>query len=313
MDNAKKPATRAYADCTPLLDAPKKLRAQADRDGFLFFRNALPKDKLLETRKRILQVLDKYGLLDRETPLLDGIANLAEFARYPFESVRKHGGVTAEMHVEIQKIEAFHALSHEPALMKIFSLLYGEKAFPHPRNIARTMIAHPQLTETPPHQDYVYTHGSPLSWTCWFPLGDAPRELGNLSVLAGSHKAGNLPVKANATGTGGLEAVLCDLDYEWVEGDFAIGDILVFNVFTVHKALPHRLKERVRLSLDFRYSPMSEPVDEGALHPHLLDYAAWEELYRDWTRDEFKYYWTGYGLAKSARDPSLFSVQDRLC
>ena len=48
--------------------------------------------------------------------------------------------------------------------------------------------------------------------------------------------------------------------------------------------------ERIRLSLDYRYQPVSEPVHASSLKPHMgvLD---WDEIYRDWSDDALKYYW----------------------
>lgn len=313
MNNARKQATRRYEDATPLLGSPEKLREQAEADGFLFFRNAMPKQKLDDVRLQILHKLDDWGLLAEGSNVADAVPNVERFGQLPFESLRSFA-VPRDLYVAIQQIEAFHALAHDPALLKLFGTLFGEEVFLHPRNIARVVIPHPAMTETPPHQDFIYTQGSRKAWTCWMPLNDTPRELGSLSVLAGSHQAGILPVVANKSGTGGLEAVLCDLDYEWVEGDFGMGDLVIFTINTIHKALPHRMKDRVRLSVDFRYQPASEPIENGALTPHnMYEPDAWETIYKDWKDESLKYYWKKYELKMSNTDPNLFTIGDKLC
>jgi hypothetical protein len=139
--------------------------------------------------------------------------------------------------------------------------------------------------------------------------------MGGLTVLKGSNHKGYLPVTA-AKGPGGLAVRMCPTDVEWMEDDFQVGDVLFFNSFTVHKALPSRFKERIRLSVDVRYQPLSEPIEEASLSPHgavegrYHDHESipeedsarrfeksfgWEDIYMDWQSDDLKYYWRKRG------------------
>ncbi len=45
--------------------------------------------------------------------------------------------------------------------------------------------------------------------------------------------------------------------------------MLVFHSLTMHKALPNATQDQVRISLDNRYQRVRDPIDEGALKPHL--------------------------------------------
>ena len=117
--------------------------------------------------------------------------------------------------------------------------------------------------------------------------------LGGLSILKGSHREKVLDV-VKGRGAGGFEAILCGLDYTWVQDDYRCGDIILFPSHTVHKALPNLQKDRVRLSCDLRYQPIHEEIEERSLLPHMaahMGVAGWDELYQDWKSDEFKYYW----------------------
>jgi hypothetical protein len=143
--------------------------------------------------------------------------------------------------------------------------------------------------KTPPHQDYIHIQGAEATYTAWFPLGDCPADLGGLAVLAGSHRAGVLPVSP-APGAGGVGVETEDLALSWVTGDFLLGDVLLFHSHTVHRALDNRSPDRLRLSVDFRYQGMSAPVTEGSLKPHFSR-LPWDDIYAGWKSHRFQYYW----------------------
>ncbi len=104
---------------------------------------------------------------------------------------------------------------------------------------------------------------------------------------------------------------LCPGEEQWVEGDFHTGDVLTFPCFTVHKALPSRFRDRIRLSLDVRFQPASDPIDEKSLRPHAnLD---WEEVYADWTTDDLKYYWRHQSPTLATWDDKYKQPGPRIC
>ena len=43
----------------------------------------------------------------------------------------------------------------------------------------------------------------------------------------------------------------------------------MFHSLTIHKSLPNQFPDRLRLSVDYRYQPLSHPVTEGSLLPHF--------------------------------------------
>lgn len=298
-----------FQDATPLLDQPEKLREQADKDGFLFFRGLLQADKLLALRREMLEILNARDLLDRSCDLMDGIGDLEAIDALTLD--RSDVGVTGEIYLEIQRLKRFQGMVHDPALLELFRLLFQTAPFPHPLTIGRIMLPHRKLRATPAHQDFIHIQGTTSTWTTWFPLGDTPRELGGLSVLQGSHKLGTLSVTSHA-GAGGLETILCDLDLEWVEGDYRVGDVLTFHSQMVHKALPNRLGNKIRLSCDFRYQPSQLEIDKNSLLPHLEN-ATWEDVYQGWPDDEWKYYWRKDELKLSAWDESIRWQKDKIC
>lgn len=303
---------QGFEDSTALLEKPEQLRDRADRDGFLYLRHFLPREPLLELRRQILEIVRRHGWLKAGTELMDGIADreavAASDARDP--SLRAIG-IPAAAYRDIQCLELFHTLPHHPKLLALYRTLWGSEVLPHPRHIARVLLPAPSFAATPPHQDYIYIQGSHRFWTLWFPLGDAPRELGNLSILRGSHREPVLDVVA-AQGAGGRESLLCGKDYEWVEGDYECGDIITFPSHTVHKGLPNQLGDRIRLSCDCRYQPANEPIEEKSLVPHMA-VATWEEIYAGWRNDQLKYYWKNRPLQFVPWDASLLKSKERIC
>jgi hypothetical protein len=299
-------------DATGLLDHPAALRLEAEREGFLFFPALIPPGEVLSLRHSMLEELDRHHYLLKGTGLMEGIGDVKTIqAAWDKGEIKRGVGASLEAYADIQKLEAFHALAHHPALLTLFGKLFGEEVFPHPRNIARLMLPREQQTPTPPHQDYIHIQGTQQVWTAWIPVGDCPRTLGGLSVLRASHKQGIMPVK-KAEGAGGLEVYLCGEDYQWIEHDYQAGDVLIFHSLTVHKALPNHQEDRIRLSCDFRYQPASMEIEAKSLKTHY-DVLPWEAVYRDWNDVSLCYYWKKKELRFAGWDESIRDHQDDIC
>jgi hypothetical protein len=69
---------------------------------------------------------------------------------------------------------------------------------------------------------------------------------------------------------------------------------LLLHSATVHRGLPNQ-SDLLRISCDYRYSPVSGTVVHDSIEPHL-HMMEWEELYRDWKSDRYQYYWRDLGL-----------------
>ncbi len=304
--------TTTFLDSSDLLDDPEALRARAEEDGYVFLRGLLPRDAVLDVRQQFLDIIDRHGWLAPGHPVADGVADVAAFERVDPEARAYCGvGLPAETYAAVQRVRAFHELSHHPRLLAFYTTFFGTPVLPHPRNIARLMIPHGDAAPTPPHQDFIHVQGTPNAWTAWLPLGDCPRSLGGLTVLSGSHKDGLLSYKA-ADGAGGLEAYLCNLDLTWAEGDFEAGDVLTFSSRTVHKALPNGQPDKVRLSCDFRYQPVHEAIERRALDVHC-GVLSWDEVYADWPAGGIQWHWRGLPLTYADWDESIRWQRDKIC
>lgn len=309
MDNHQ---METFVDSMPLLTDAHALREQADRDGYLYFKGLLPAEPLLELRRQILLILQKYGWLSQDHPMMDAVADRQAVTRDDMldESMR-YIGVTRDAYLDIQRLQLFHTIPHHHRLMQLYENLLGGNILPHPRHIARVLLPAPSFAPTPPHQDYVHIQGTHGFWTCWFPLGDCPKELGGLAVLKGSHKEEVLGVSA-ASGAGGVEAILCDTDYRWVSGDYHCGDVITFPSHTVHRGTPCNMKDHLRISCDLRYQRADEEIESNSLQPHM-NIASWEELYRGWANTAIQYYWTHKNLTTTTFDHSLVKSSEKIC
>ncbi|HET7558997.1 MAG TPA: phytanoyl-CoA dioxygenase family protein [Limnochordia bacterium] len=264
---------------------PAALRERLERDGYLFIRGLLPQEVLLDLRRQALEVCCAHGWLIDGSELMDSLGRPDAYSGH-FEG--------SSAYPDLQRLQAFHALAHHPAIIDLLAGVMASEVLVHPRNIMRVTLPGSLRLTTPVHQDYPLIQGTDRFVTVWFPLGDCSRDLGGLAVASGSHRYGALPIQP-AEGTGGLAVQPAYLHGEWHASDFALGDVLIFSALTAHRAFPNVTADRLRLSCDFRYQPVNEPVTWGSLEPHM-NLLGWRELYRTWPNDDYKYYWRRLAL-----------------
>lgn len=304
--------TVELVDSSDVLADPSRLLERARRDGYLFFRGLLRRERVLDLRRQLMQIVADHGWLQVGTDPMDGIADVAAFDRVPPAEAAFCGtGVPLEAYRDIYKVEEFHAIGHDPALLHLYAGLLGGPVLRQPLSIARVMVPGSAFAPTPPHQDFIHIQGTKDVWTAWFPIGDCPRDLGGLAVLVGSHADGLLTYHA-AAGAGELEAYICNSGLAWGTTDFRAGDVLTFTSLTVHRGLPNRAGERVRLSLDMRYQLPTGAITASTLIPHcsILD---WDEVYAGWTGVAPQYYWRAYDLDVVEHSRELQWQQHKIC
>ncbi len=282
-------------------DDPNKLRERMRRDGYLFFRGLISAADIRRTRAEILALCAGAGWLAPGTEPNEGIAAPGIASTEPQPDYMA-------VYNPLLRGEAFNALAHDSGLLNVLEGLFGEAPLPHARNIARIIFPQNTLHTTPSHQDYLHIQGTEETYTAWIPLGDCPRSLGSLVVMPGSHHSGVYSVQ-KAHGAGGVGIDTDALPFPWAGGDFAEGDALLFNSLTIHKALPNLTPDRLRLSVDFRYQPLSHPIAPSSLEPHHQQ-QTWEEIYADWKSDLFKYYWRDLPLTYAGSDPRVTAVRE---
>lgn len=273
-----------FRDSADAMGKPEELRRRLRQDGYLFFHRLMAREKLLALRRVILEICQKNGWLVAGSDLMAGLTNRTPCVEGQEEFMTVYD--------EVQAREEFHALAHDKVLVEMIAKLVEEEAFVFPLKVMRITFPHNTRETTPSHQDYVHLQGTVETYTVWIPLGDTPQELGGLAVLAGSHKLGVLRPRA-AYGAGGLGLDTDGYGLSWHSGDYRCGDVILFHSLTVHRALPNLTSDRLRISVDYRYTGQSHAVTHVALKPHFASkrpHLTWENLCRDWKNDALKYY-----------------------
>ena len=287
MTNQNMRHIEPFVDSARLLDSPAALRACADEQGYLFFRSLLDRETVFDLRRQILEICRKYGWLDESASLMDGVA------REGHRRIRTASREWFNFYHDVQRLRAFHALALDPAILSMFEILFGDSVLPHSRNIFRFIFPNNTSVDRP-HQDNFYIGGSEETWTTWIPTGDCSAALGSLAVASGTHKLGKLAVQQTANR--GVAVILPD-DITWAGGDFHCGDVLAFHSLTIHQGQDNESGNRLRMSLDYRYQPISHPVRADSLEPHHHfpdgeNTYDWENIYSGWApEDPIKYYW----------------------
>jgi hypothetical protein len=292
-----------FEDASPLLGDPEALRALCRRDGFLFFRNLLPRDDCLEVERDFVDLLHQFDWIDQQQDSELGTRTHAD------PGSKDYGGEEFEPFFKtFQQLESFHSLAHAAPLLHALRVLFDEEPLVHPRHIARIVFPNVNEGKTMPHQDWIHVQGCVNTMTAWIPLGPVPKASGGLVALRGSssfglrphYRVGRLGLEGGAGGIGGLPAPLERRGCEWATTDYQRGDVLLFDSLCLHQALPN-VGDRVRLSLDYRYSAISQPVEEASLRPHIGG-TSWEEIYEGalakgrWKSSRFQHYWRQHQL-----------------
>ena len=292
---------KAFFDSSALVTNPHALRDRFDRDGYIYIPGLLDTQPLLDLRRQIVDICADCHWLKPGTDPMDAIS----------WTVPKVEGEEEyfEVYDAVQRLQNFHALPHQPALMEVMRILLGGSAFPHPLSIARLVFPDNQDWSTPPHQDFFNNQGTSELYAGWIPLSDCPTSLGSLAILEGSQKLGMLPMEY-ALGAGYRQTSLTDdcKRLKWVAGNFKLGDVIIFHSLTVHRALANKT-DQMRISVDYRYQAENEDISENCLLSHF-DRQDWAAIYDGWDRDDLKYYWRDKVVNKVSWDTSIGSLPE---
>ena len=246
--------------------SPESLRAEMQETGYLFFRGLVPAENVLPVRRAALELCAEAGWLDSDAELMDAIAANGQ---QPLTE-----GMPDYMKVYRQLLHtpSFHDFPLNESLVRVASAILDlspEDVLVHPRRIGRITFPANERATTPAHQDHFYIRGATETYSCWIPLGECPIELGALAVWPGSHKQGFLEHSVEVKGAVGGRAVpIEESQTVWHASDFGIGDTLFFHSHTIHKALPNKTSNQLRISTDNRYQRPKDDIDPNSLLPH---------------------------------------------
>lgn len=276
---------KLFTESDSLLNNPSALRKRLRDDGYLFLRGVLPKDEVLQLRGQILEICEEAGWLRAGANLMEGLTDHAP--------IQEGSDAYKAAYNKVQALESFHRLKLHANVTKIMEGIFEEPVIPFPQTIGRIAFPRDNENQTQPHQDWIFVGGSTESISCWAPLGDIPIEVGGLRILEGSHKAGFLEPRP-ARGPG-HRTVDIDPDLAWVHSSYHSGDLLLFKMLTIHAAANNQSPDRLRLSIDFRYTGESHVVNDEWLVPHIASSGdgpvTWDMLEAEWPDSPTAHYW----------------------
>jgi ectoine hydroxylase-related dioxygenase (phytanoyl-CoA dioxygenase family) len=196
---------------------------------------------------------------------------------------------------QVFNLESFHALPHEPSLLRIMRMLIGDDVLVHPKPIGRLIFPSCDRLVVRPHQDYEFMKGDTEFYTAWIPLHDCNVESGSLRILEDSHRLGILDHRRE-----GLHVPELQLDEviekkKWVSGIVHAGDVLIFHSCTVHAANPN-VSHRMRLSIDCRFQDAHRELNPSNLVFAGESGKSWEKTYSGWQSSTLQYYWKNMPL-----------------
>ncbi len=281
-----------FIESNDVLEDPPALRKRLHDHGYLFIREILPKQDVLDLRKQVLELCRDAGWLRSGADLMDGLTDHAPI----FESDHAH----AEVYAKIQSLKAFHSLKFDRNVIRVMEDIFQETVFPFPQSIARIAFPRDNARGTQPHQDWIFVGGSTETISCWAPLGDVSMDVGGLKVLEGSHKAGFLEPRP-ASGPGG-RIVDVDPTLDWHQSEYLAGDILLFKMFTIHAAANNLTQDQLRISVDYRYTGTSHVITDDWLLPHGGIHGerfTWDSLQEEWRDSSVANYWERFPNMKT--------------
>lgn len=286
---------KPFTESNNLLGDPSALRKRLRDDGYLFFRDVLPKDEVLQVRRQVLEICQEAGWLRSGANLMDGLTDHAP--------IEEGTDAYAAVYAKVMALEGFHHLKLHSDVMKIMEDIFQEPVIPFPQTIGRIAFPRDNINKTQPHQDWIFVGGSTECISCWAPLGDTPIEIGGLTILEGSHKAGFLEPRP-ARGPG-HRTVDIDPDLEWVQSSYHSGDLLLFKMLTIHSAANNQSPASLRLSMDFRYAGESHVINDEWLEPHNTGGrggpVTWDMLEAEWRDSPTAHYWDRLPNMKTRR------------
>jgi ectoine hydroxylase-related dioxygenase (phytanoyl-CoA dioxygenase family) len=242
--------THPFEDSSPLIECPEQLRERAAHDGFLFFLGLVPSELVLALRRVVLDYASLAGWLDTDAAVNEAQAAAGKRVGYYQDPE------WVDLQVHVQNGPEMWDLGEALAIHRVLNTVENRSSYLclSAANTCRVYSPHPDMA-TQPHQDAYYVRTIGDFWTAWIPLGDCPLELGPLALLAGSHHGGLREHSGQGIVDGG---VTVPDDAVWSTTNFQCGDVVLFKPFALHRSLPNRSGNRLRLSADFRYGFWTE-------------------------------------------------------
>ena len=256
------------ADVSTLLADPALLRKRLADDGHVFLRGALDEGEVMAAREAVFARLHEVGEIG--APAREGIATGTSRRRAA-------AGDPGAFWKSVVDMPELRQVTNGPRLGAVMEAVWGEPA----RGMDYLFLrAGAPGSATGLHYDFpFFTRTTPRMYTVWIPVGPVPVVEGPLMVVEGSrgfddileHLRGfdiALDDTRKAEVSHDPVAFALERGCRFLTADFEAGDILVFDMRTMHGSLDNRSPAgRVRLSCDVRYQPAADPLDPRYFGP----------------------------------------------
>ncbi len=263
-------------ESTEHLSDPVALRQTFADEGYVLLRDVLDCEAILTARREVFTRLAEVDEI--RSPPEAGIATGTSRRR-------EQAGDLGTFWKSVSEGPALRRVTHGTRLRELVALLFEAPARPHDYLFLRPA---PIGNATNLHYDFpFFAGGASRIVTCWIPLGEIPVCDGPLVVIEHSHRFADLiePIRAAQLGNfaaaqeAAYQASSTDTlafarsrQTRLLTAHFQPGDVIIFGGFTMHGSLDnHSPQHRVRLSVDVRYQPESEPAsDPRFFGPHPI-------------------------------------------
>jgi len=261
------------ADSNDVMTNAMALRQRMAENGYLLIRGH-DRNQVLTARTQILNELLNRGLLATDRPIDDAVFNT---------SYSEGASTTAMTNEALAQTAAIDTIVNGPRVNDFFRCFLGTDAVSFDYRWLRTAGTN---ASSPIHCDQVFMgRGSKDLYTCWTPLCDVSYAMGPLVLCLKSHRMDAITKSYGQ----------CDVDRDliaghfsenpnelvdrfggrWATTEFRAGDAIIFNMHILHASLVNTTNT-VRISIDTRYQPANQPIDErwGGTNP--LGHYAWK-------------------------------------
>jgi ectoine hydroxylase-related dioxygenase (phytanoyl-CoA dioxygenase family) len=251
------------------------LRERYQQQGYLWLKGILPRQKVLDFRRRFFESFMETGLVHPNFEPEEGI----------YAGGGEDRAAINRSLMTFVRSAAFEAFCLMEEIWRFYDVFLDGASYLHKRKIVRHNRPFDKNT-TGAHYDLIYLRGGTNRLcTSWIPVGDIPVEMGGLVYLEDSdawgrqmeadyqEKAAYLPPEERVSAynrhmdnagwmTKDLPALAERVSTRWLVADYEAGDMVVHSPYMIHAATVNTSQDgRIRLSTDIRYQRVQDEID----------------------------------------------------
>ena len=268
-----------------------EIRSRYERDEYVWLKNIIPRDAVLEMRERYFRTISPTGILKPATDPIDGLFDASL-------DPSKHQGLGAtpaktseKLLDEIHKSAECHEFLKHPDLRAWVRRLTGwESEVILDRGLMRHNVPGSRCPSGIRYDQLFLRAGDPVFLTAWLPIGDCAADGGGLMYLEDSTKLGehieerfkerqskeDMPREERISAFNHYMGELGHLSHNaedwakgdglgkrWLVADYEAGDVVFHGPWAIHAASHNDdPKGRIRLASDLRFYEEGARLDE---------------------------------------------------